>query len=106
LKVPVGTALQVAQDLEMVPMDKRGTWRMYRVQAGETLAVVGKKFGQSASAVAKANDLEPNMELKDGQKLLIPAAYKEPVAVAAAKTKAAPTPKKKAPSKKKSAATG
>jgi len=108
LKVPVGTALQVAQDLEMVPMDKRGTWRMYRVQTGETLAVVGKKFGQSAAAVAKANDLEPSAELRDGQKLLIPAAYKETLAVvpAAKNAKPAASQKKKAPPKKKGVATG
>jgi membrane-bound lytic murein transglycosylase D len=101
LKVPFGTALQVAQDLEMVPIDKRATWRMYRVQTGETLAVVGKKFGQSASAVAKANDLAGDAQLVEGQKLLIPPAYKEAVAVAAAKTRVAPTSKKKSPPKKK-----
>ena len=97
LKVPIGTALQVAQDLEMVPMEKRAAWRFYRAQPGESLAAVAKKFNQTAPALAKANDLTLTAELADGQKLLIPSAYKEPVEATpkTVKTKKAPAKKKK-----------
>ncbi len=82
LKVPLGTALEVAQDLEMVPGDKRATWRLYRVQPGENLATVSKRFNLTTAVIAKANDIDPKVELAEGRKLLIPGAFKEPVATA------------------------
>ena len=94
LKVPLGTALEVAQDLEMVPGDKRGTWRIYRVQPGENLATVSKRFNLATAVIAKANDMDPKAELAEGRKLLIPGAFKEPV-VLAVKAKKVPQKQKR-----------
>ena len=97
LKLPVDTALQVARELEMVPMEKRASWRMYRAAAGESLAAVAKKFNHSLAALVQANDLTGGTELAEGQHLLIPEAYREaaPAGGKGPKARPAKRPKQK-----------
>src|SRR5436190_2267858 len=50
------------------------------VASGETLSSVARRYGQSRSVLAKANDMEPDAKLKVGQQLTIPAAKSTRVA--------------------------
>jgi membrane-bound lytic murein transglycosylase D len=79
LHVPRGTGGSLRASLEMVPADKRLSWRMHKVAEGETLASIGKRYGTSAALIANANKLLTNDPVA-GDRLAIPAIYKEPVA--------------------------
>jgi membrane-bound lytic murein transglycosylase D len=85
LHVPKGGGMQVAAALQLVPSERRASWRMHRVENGETLAAIGKRFGVPAASIATANHLQAS-EAAEGDRLLIPAAPRaEPAARAAAK---------------------
>ncbi len=72
LHVPKGTASQLTATLQMVPLEHRLSWRMHRVNAGETLASIGKQFGVPAGAILSANNLKSG-EALEGDRLVIPA---------------------------------
>jgi len=74
LHIPKGTSNTVLAALENVPPDRRMTWRMHRVERGETLAQIAKQFATPANAIAVANKrLEEAPEA--GDLLIIPASY-------------------------------
>ena len=72
LHVPKGMGSSVADALATVPAERRASWRMHRVEAGETLAAIGKRYGVSAGSIADANKLAENTP-SEGDRLLIPA---------------------------------
>jgi membrane-bound lytic murein transglycosylase D len=76
LRVPKGSGLALTAALEQIPAERRPSWRIHRVQSGETLAGIAREFRSSSGAIAAANSLsgsDPNI----GDRLLIPAAYHE-----------------------------
>jgi membrane-bound lytic murein transglycosylase D len=75
LRVPKGSAKQLVAALQMVPAERRAAWRMHRVAIGETLAVIGKRYGIAPSTIIAANSLEAS-EAIEGDRLLIPAALR------------------------------
>ncbi len=76
----------------------RGSAKSHRVRRGDTITRVAKKYGVSASALAKSNGLRTSSHLRVGQTLRIPGAAAADQAVAAAE----PAPTK---TKAKAAAT-
>ena len=108
LHVPRGTGNEIMAALQLVPVERRASWRIHRVGAGETLAVIGKLYGTTQASIVSANSLGSN-EAVEGDRLLIPAlqrmepSAKRPAAhSAAARTsvrnrKPAPKVKPKAP---------
>lgn len=76
MRVPKGTATAVTAALEMVPASKRANWRIHKVEAGETLAVISKRFSTPAHAIVAANNTVEAPSA--GDVLLIPASYQEP----------------------------
>ncbi len=73
LHLPQGTAGKFSAEIADIPPDKWVSWRRHRVEAGETLASIAKKYHVTAAAVADANNLERNEALDAGEKLIIPA---------------------------------
>ena len=73
LHLPLGTAGKFSAEIADIPPDKWVSWRRHRVEAGETLASIAKKYHVTAAAVADANNLERNEALDAGEKLIIPA---------------------------------
>ncbi|MCX6605230.1 MAG: transglycosylase SLT domain-containing protein [Acidobacteria bacterium] len=73
LHVPKGTLVTLMAGLELVPENKRLSWRAYRADAGEDIGLIARRFGTSAS-----NLLAVNPELKElpeaGALILVPAA--------------------------------
>src|SRR5262249_51569399 len=53
-------------------------WRMHKVAEGETLASIGKRYGSSANLIVAANKLLTTDPVA-GDRLAIPASYREPV---------------------------
>jgi membrane-bound lytic murein transglycosylase D len=80
LHVPKGDGMQVAAALQLVPSERRASWRMHRVESGENLALIGKRFGVAPTSIALANNLH-SREASQGDQLLIPTAVRaEPAA--------------------------
>jgi membrane-bound lytic murein transglycosylase D len=79
LHVPRGTGEQVSAALELVPPEQRLSSRMHRVESGESLAAIARRYNASPKSIATANNLFGG-EPAPGDRLLIPAAYHEPVA--------------------------
>jgi len=73
LHLPQGTADKFSVEIADIPPDKWVSWRRHRVETGETLTSVAKKYHVTPVAVADANGLERNAALEAGEKLIIPA---------------------------------
>jgi membrane-bound lytic murein transglycosylase D len=73
LHLPLGTAQNFSSEIADIPPDKWVSWRRHRVESGETLTSIGKKYHVTAAAIADANSLERNAALDAGEKLIIPA---------------------------------
>ena len=73
LHLPAGTAERFSAEIADIPADKWVSWRRHRVEAGETLTSIGKKYHVTAAAIAAANNLERGAALDSGEKLIIPA---------------------------------
>jgi membrane-bound lytic murein transglycosylase D len=73
LRLPMGTAQKFSAEIADIPADKWVSWRRHRVEAGETLTSIGKKYHVTAAAIADANNLGGNAALDAGEKLIIPA---------------------------------
>jgi membrane-bound lytic murein transglycosylase D len=76
IHVPKGNGNQLVAALQLVPAEHRDSWRMHRVGAGETLAMIGKRYGATPGSILAANNLAGNLrsvEPVEGDRLLIPA---------------------------------
>ncbi len=74
LHLPQGTSQKFTAEIADIPADKWVSWRRHRVEAGDTLSSIAKKYRVTAVSIAEANDIERNQALVPGQKLIIPAA--------------------------------
>jgi membrane-bound lytic murein transglycosylase D len=99
IHLPKGTAAAALAALELVPRDKRETWRIHRAQAGDTLAALARRYGTAPAALAAANGTRVS-EPEPGEWVVIPytpkpaAAPRKPAAkktVASARPRKAPT---------------
>jgi membrane-bound lytic murein transglycosylase D len=73
LHLPSGTSEKFSAGIADIPPDKWVSWRRHRVESGETLTSIAKKYRVTAAAIADANNLERNAALDAGEKLIIPA---------------------------------
>ncbi len=73
LRLPQGTATRFSAEIADIPPDKWVSWRRHRVEVGETLTSIAKKYRVTAAAIADANNLERSAALGVGEKLIIPA---------------------------------
>src|SRR5215467_10172943 len=73
LHLPVGTAQKFSNEIAEIPAEKWVSWRRHRVEPGETLTSLAKKYKMTAAAIAAANSLGGSPSLTTGDKLIIPA---------------------------------
>ncbi len=73
LHLPVGAAEKFSAEIADIPADKWVSWRRHRVEAGETLTSIAKKYHVTPAAIGAANNLEHRAALEPGEKLIIPA---------------------------------
>lgn len=73
LRLPQGTAEKFTAGIADIPPEKWVSWRRHKVEEGETLASIGRKYRVKPAAIADANNLEPDSRLEAGTKLIIPA---------------------------------
>lgn len=73
LNLPAGSKEKYQSAIAAIPLEMRTWWRYHRVEAGETLASISRKYHTTAVSIAKANDLGSD-EAAVGSKLIIPIA--------------------------------
>jgi membrane-bound lytic murein transglycosylase D len=74
LHLPKGTSEKFSAEIADIPADKWVSWRRHRVEPGETLTSIAKKYRVTAVSIADANELDRSEGLTPGEKLIIPAA--------------------------------
>jgi len=72
LNLPAGTADRFQSAIASIPQDKRTWWRYHKVQSGETMTQIASRYHTTAKAIAEVNNLEPEAELLQNAKLVIP----------------------------------
>ena len=88
LHVPKGSANQLVSALQRIPANQLDAWRMHRVEAGETLSAIAKRYKVMPSQIVAVNHLDSEQP-QEGDRLLIPAAARpDPPARKAANAKA------------------
>jgi membrane-bound lytic murein transglycosylase D len=71
LHLPKGMAAKFEAAVASIPEDMRVYWRYHRVESGETLSEIARRYHTTATAIAEANNLTDN-ELPSESKLIIP----------------------------------
>ncbi len=89
LNIPRGTGASLSASLETVPPERRASWRMHKVESGETLAMIGKQYGASPSVIAAANRMDSEAPMA-GDRLVIPQQATAAPSVARRSVQAAP----------------
>lgn len=77
LRLPEGTADRFFAEIAAIPPDKWVSWRRHRIEGGETLSAIARRYHVTPAAIADANELEKGAPLQPGEKLIIPAASAE-----------------------------
>ncbi|MBZ5593566.1 MAG: transglycosylase SLT domain-containing protein [Acidobacteriia bacterium] len=85
LHVPKGRGSYLMAALQMVPEERRASWRVHQVEDGETLATIGKRYRTAPGTIVAANHML-SASPAVGDQLLIPAAYHEAEPVRTAHT--------------------
>jgi membrane-bound lytic murein transglycosylase D len=80
LHLPPATAGRFSSEIADIPPEKWVSWRRHRVEQGETLVSIAKKYKVTPAAIAQANSLERGAGLDSGEKLIIPAAQEQTAA--------------------------
>ena len=71
LHLPQGRAPKFEAAVASIPEDMRVYWRYNRVESGETLGEIARRYHTTSTAIAEANNLTGN-ELASESKLIIP----------------------------------
>src|SRR5207245_6276805 len=74
LRLPAGTGDRFFAEMAAIPPEKWVSWRRHKVEEGETLSGIAKRYRILPAEIAEANDLPVGAPLEEGQKLIIPAA--------------------------------
>lgn len=106
LHVPKGMGETLNAALTQVPSFQRASGRVHRVESGDTLATIARRYGSTASQIAQANHLV-DTEPEAGTVLTIPSSFRDESAdkPPAAKRRPASSAAKKKTAVKRTAAT-
>ncbi len=80
LHLPAGTAERFFAAIAEIPQEKWIMWRRHRVEAGETLSAIARKYRVTPTAIAQVNGIETRSLLRIGERLIIPATTAAPTA--------------------------
>ncbi|HWX53932.1 MAG TPA: transglycosylase SLT domain-containing protein [Verrucomicrobiae bacterium] len=84
LRLPEGTKDKYASAIAAIPKDKRVFWRYHRVEAGETLASIAKKYHTTEHAISQANNLAAT-GLNPDSRVVIPGGGRDALKIAYSK---------------------
>jgi len=74
LNLPAGSQEKYETAIAAIPQDMRTWWRYHRVEYGDSLGSIARKYHVSTSSIADANSLSGSVgdDIKPGTKLIIP----------------------------------
>jgi membrane-bound lytic murein transglycosylase D len=79
LRLPTGTGERFQEEIAGIPPEKWLSWRKHRVEQGETLGEIARKYHVTEAELAEVNGIEPRFEPETGEKLIIPSAARSDV---------------------------
>lgn len=94
VRIPPGVGEAAKTCLDSLPADKRLRFRTHTVARGQTLSVIGRRYGLTARDLAAANGFSVSRRLLIGQELIVP--YEPRTTTRTAKAR--PAPASRAPS--------
>ncbi|HEY6348432.1 MAG TPA: transglycosylase SLT domain-containing protein [Candidatus Angelobacter sp.] len=71
LRIPEGTKEKYMDAIAAIPKDKRVLWHYHKIESGDTLASLARKYHTTERAISAANSLV-DAELRTDSKLIIP----------------------------------
>jgi membrane-bound lytic murein transglycosylase D len=71
LRLPMGSKEKFETAIAKIPTEKRVVWKYYKIQPGDTLAGIARKFRITERALLQANNLQA-ADIKTESKLVIP----------------------------------
>jgi membrane-bound lytic murein transglycosylase D len=74
LHLPVGTSQKYQTAIASIPPDMRVWWRLHKVESGDTLMSVARRYHTTARAIAQNNQLDLSADLDPGTRLVVPVA--------------------------------
>ena len=74
IRVPLSSRALVASAIDNVPADKRAAWKLHRVERGETVASIAKRYRMTNAVISEANG-RSSVEPEAGDLLVIPASF-------------------------------
>ncbi|MBK9170447.1 MAG: transglycosylase SLT domain-containing protein [Bryobacterales bacterium] len=89
VRVPKGQAGQLTSMLQSISPAERASSRIHRVSEGESIEVIGKRYGASPVVIARANNVASS-DLEEGDMILIPRAAVQRAQVRPVAAKPAP----------------
>ena len=72
LKIPSGTRDSFVANYALVPESEKVSWQRHKIQRGETLSKIARRYGTSVQAISEANSLRSSHRIITGKYLLIP----------------------------------
>jgi membrane-bound lytic murein transglycosylase D len=72
LYVPQGMKERFLKEIAAIPEDMRVNWRKHRVEEGETLTEIARKYRTTTLAIAQVNSLKQGSTIQFGDRLIIP----------------------------------
>ena len=72
LKVPLGKGDLLIERLAALPAEKKAQFLHHKVQRGQTLSVIARRYSSSIQAIAQVNRIRNIHRLREGQDLMIP----------------------------------
>lgn len=74
LRVPQGAGAALQESIAGIPPEKRTSWRLARLEPGESLGDISKRFHVTLASLENVNVLDPQQPPSVGTELIIPAA--------------------------------
>lgn len=72
VNVPLGSGSTFAENFAKVPAEERTTFARHKVRKGETVAKIASRYGVSAEAILKLNQLDSAKSVRTGTFLVVP----------------------------------
>jgi membrane-bound lytic murein transglycosylase D len=84
LHIPRGSGQSLLAGWEMIPSERRASWRVHRAEDGESLAALATRYRTTVASLQRSNHLSDS-EITPGSLLVIPAAAQPVITARAAR---------------------
>jgi len=72
LHVPPGTGAELKKEIAAIPLDKRTSWRLAKLEPGQTLGEVARQYHVSLASLENVNVIDAHDPVAPGTELVVP----------------------------------